>query len=86
MTKLREYPMTGARVGVHEAKTRLSELLRIVDAGGTVEILRNGRPAARLVPPPAAPTRTFGADRGRFEVPDDFDAPLDDDVVDLFER
>jgi len=71
---------------VHEAKTRLSELLRIVDAGGTVDILRNGRLAARLVPPPTAPTRTFGADHGRFEVPDDFDAPLGDDVLDLFER
>jgi antitoxin (DNA-binding transcriptional repressor) of toxin-antitoxin stability system len=71
---------------VHEAKTRLSELLRIVDAGGTVEILRNGRPAARLVAPRASAVRVFGADRGRFEVPDDLDAPLDDELLESFER
>lgn len=74
------------QVGVHEAKTRLSELLRIVDAGGTVEILRNGRPAARLVPPHTAAARVFGADAGRFQVPDDFDAPLADDLIKLFEQ
>ena len=37
-------------VGVHEAKTRLSQLLRLVDAGEEVEIQRNGEPVARLVP------------------------------------
>jgi len=76
---------TSTQVGVHEAKTRLSELLRIVDAGGTVEILRNGRLAARLVPPRASATRVFGADRGQFEVPADFDAPLSDDVLEAFD-
>ncbi len=30
------------RVGVHEAKTRLSELLRLVDSGQEVEIARGG--------------------------------------------
>ena len=73
------------RVGVHEAKTRLSELLRQVDAGGSVEILRNGIVVARLVPPERPDRRRFGLDRGRFVVPDDFDAPLDDDILSTFE-
>lgn len=30
--------------------------------------------------------RTFGVDRGRFTVPDDFDAPLPDEVLDDLER
>lgn len=30
--------------------------------------------------------RRFGLDRGILEVPDDFDAPLPDDVIDAFER
>jgi prevent-host-death family protein len=68
-------------VGVHEAKTHLSQLLRIVAAGGEVEILRNGEPVARLVPVTSRRRRTFGHDEGRFVVPDDFDAPLPDDVL-----
>ncbi|RPI23933.1 MAG: type II toxin-antitoxin system Phd/YefM family antitoxin, partial [Actinobacteria bacterium] len=60
------------QVGVHEAKTRLSELLRLVDMGEEVEILRNGEPVARLVPPTGRRPRRFGIDRGRFVVPGDF--------------
>src|SRR4051794_31697126 len=37
-TKSMTKPVT--RVGVHEAKTQLSKLLRLVDAGQEVEILR----------------------------------------------
>jgi prevent-host-death family protein len=73
------------RVGVHEAKTRLSELLRQVDAGSEVEILRNGAPVARLVAAAPRRTRTFGSERGVLVVPDDFDAPLPADVLAAFE-
>lgn len=73
-------------VGVHEAKTTLSDLLRRVAAGQEVTITRSGEPVAQLVPVPRRATRTLGADRGRFEVPDDFDAPLPQDVLDAFER
>lgn len=62
-------------VGVHEAKTRLSQLLRVVEGGGEVEILRNGVPVARLVAVRPG-TRAFGAGRGEFAVPDDFDDPM----------
>lgn len=73
------------RVGVHEAKTRLSELLRQVDAGIEVEILRNGVPVARLVPAAPRRTRTFGTDRGLLTVPDDFDTPLPAAVLAAFD-
>jgi prevent-host-death family protein len=72
------------RVGVHEAKTQLSRLLRLVDAGQEVEIMRNGAPVARLVPAGAAASRRFGIDRGRFVVPEDFDAPLPPEVLGTF--
>jgi prevent-host-death family protein len=72
------------RVGVHEAKTQLSRLLRLVDAGQEVEIMRNGAPVARLVPAGAAASRRFGIDRGRFVVPEDFDAPLPPEVLETF--
>lgn len=73
-------------VGVHEAKTHLSRLLDLVAAGEEVVITRRGEAVARLIPPSDRPERTLGVDRGRFVVPDDFDAPLPDDVLATFER
>ena len=72
-------------VGVHEAKTRLSELLRAVAAGQEVEIRRNGEAIAMLVPVRTRGRRRFGSDEGRFTVPDDFDAPLADHFLAEFE-
>jgi prevent-host-death family protein len=37
------------QVNVHEAKTRLSQLLELVEEGETVVIARNGEPVAELV-------------------------------------
>jgi antitoxin (DNA-binding transcriptional repressor) of toxin-antitoxin stability system len=73
-------------VGVHEAKTQLSRLLARVEAGEQVEITNRGKTVALLVPPPGPTQRRVGMDAGRFTVPDDFDAPLPDDVLDAFER
>ena len=72
-------------VGVHEAKTHLSRLLDDVAAGEEVVITRRGEPAACLVAFATRAHRAFGIDRGRLVVPDDFDAPLDDQVLDGFE-
>ena len=46
-------------VAVYEAKTRLSELLAEVEAGGQVVITRRGVPVARLVGP--GPARRGGS-------------------------
>lgn len=72
-------------VGVHEAKTHLSRLLVDVGDGQEILILRRGEPVARLVPVSPRQPRRFGIDRGRFEVPPAFDAPLDDELLDAFE-
>jgi prevent-host-death family protein len=72
-------------VGVHEAKSTLSELLRRVATGEEVVITRDGEPVARLIPVEGRQRRGFGADRGRFELPADFDDPLPDDLQRLFE-
>jgi prevent-host-death family protein len=71
-------------VGVHEAKTHLSRLLRRVEAGERIEIQSGGRPVALLIPYPHEPVRQLGLDAGRFVIPDDFDAPLPDDMLDAF--
>ena len=73
-------------VGVHEAKTHLSRLLRRVADGEEVVISRGGRPIARLVPAERTERRTFGRDRGVYTVPEDFDEPLPDEVLTTFER
>jgi prevent-host-death family protein len=77
---------TAIRVGVHEAKTRLSELLRLVDSGQEVEIARGGEPVAKLVPFHTQGRRRLGIDHGVYMVPDDFDAPLPNDVLESFYR
>lgn len=72
-------------VGVHEAKSTLSELLRRVADGEEVIITRSGEPVAKLVPAPRRTPRAFGADRGLFQVPEDFDAPLPEELQRAFE-
>lgn len=73
-------------VGVHEAKTHLSRLLDDVAAGEEVVITRRGEEVASLVPVRGSCARRLGIDRGRFVVPDDFDAPLPEEVLGSFER
>ncbi len=72
-------------VNIYEAKTHLSRLLARVEAGEEIIIARNGRPIARLMPESRrGDCRTWGLDEGTLDVPDDIDAPLPEDVVDLF--
>jgi prevent-host-death family protein len=44
-------------VNMHDAKTRLSKLVRQVEAGEEIIIARNGEPVARLVPYGPSPVR-----------------------------
>jgi prevent-host-death family protein len=57
-------------VGMHEAKTRLSQLVQEVEAGGRVTITRNGEPVAELVRVAPAVGRGFGAMSGRGRITD----------------
>lgn len=73
-----------AEVNVHEAKTHLSRLLARVAEGEEIVIVRAGKPVARLIPIEGKAPRVIGQDDSLFEVPDDFDAPLPDEVLALF--
>ena len=72
-------------VNMHDAKTRLSQLVDAIESGSETEIIlaRNGRPAARIVPMPAKPPLRLGLARGEFDVPDDWDAD-DEEIAKLF--
>lgn len=59
---------------IHEAKTKLSQLIEMVEGGQEIVIARAGRPMARLVPfVKTAAKRQGGAWRGQVRVADDFD-------------
>ncbi len=61
-------------LGVHEAKTHLSRLLRRVAAREEVLITSGGELVARLVLVTGRPLRrVLGIDRGLIRVADDFD-------------
>lgn len=64
---------------MHEAKTRLSELVELVRQGERVVIARAGVPVADLVPhrDPVG-RREGGRWRGRARIAPDFDAPMPD--------
>ena len=73
-------------VSVYAAKTHLSRLIDQVNAGEEVVITRHGRPVARLVSHGAAKPRKPGLLEGKgYWITDDFDDPLPEDLLDLFE-
>lgn len=75
------------QVNIHEAKAKLSQLLARVEAGEEVIIARAGHPIARIsgIKQPRG-GRILGRDAGLFNVPDDFNAPLPEDLLNEFER
>lgn len=73
-------------VNIHAAKSQLSRLLDAALAGEEVIIAKAGKPVARLVPiEKKQERRKLGTLAGQFTVPDDFDDPLSDEILDAFE-
>jgi prevent-host-death family protein len=78
--------MAARIVNTHEAKSRLSELIREAERGHDVIVARNGRPVAKIIPwPPARPERSAGTWYGRVAYHAD-EVGSDGDVVELFDR
>ena len=74
-------------VSLQELQRDPDGLLDRVEAGEHLVVIRGGRPIAELRPIPAAQSgeRPFGLASGAFTVPDDFDAPLPDEILRGFE-
>lgn len=71
-------------VGVHEAKTNLSQLIRRVADGEEIIITNGGVPAARLLPVHQPSSKRLGLFRGRISIAADFDE-LPDDFAEHFQ-
>ncbi|MEQ7921482.1 type II toxin-antitoxin system prevent-host-death family antitoxin [Xanthomonas sp. WHRI 1810A] len=69
-----------------EAKDNLSKLVDDAAAGQTITIAKHGRAMARLIPVGRPTGKRIGAMKGMLELPDDFDAPLPNDVLADFEE
>lgn len=76
---------TVRRVGVHEAKTHFSGILREVEQGEEIVVMRSGRPVARIVGESAAGSvaDSYGMFKGQFQIGEDFDADSEQ-LADLF--
>ncbi len=70
---------------MHEAKTKLSQLVERAEAGEDIILARNGKPVARLVAISSASSlaAVHGALRGRVTFAEDFDE-LPDDIAEAF--
>lgn len=71
-------------VNTHEAKSRLSELIREAEQGTEVIVARNGRPVAKIVAWVATkPSRAPGAWSGRIAYDANIVGP-DEEIAEMF--
>ncbi|MGH2390803.1 MAG: type II toxin-antitoxin system Phd/YefM family antitoxin [Chloroflexota bacterium] len=74
------------QINIHEAKTHLSRLVDEAADGEEIVIAKAGKPGARLVALESArQPRRLGLLKDKIWIADDFDAPLPEEVLELFE-
>ena len=73
-------------VNIHAAKTHFSRLVERAAKGEEIIIAKAGKPVARLMPL-AVPVRRRrpGLLKGKIKMAEDFDAPLPEEILRLFE-
>ncbi|MGF1601632.1 MAG: type II toxin-antitoxin system Phd/YefM family antitoxin [Thermosynechococcaceae cyanobacterium] len=73
-------------VSIDEIQRDPLKYLHQVEAGTTLVIVRSNQPIAELRPITSKGTlRPFGLCAGEFTIPDDFDDPLPEDLLNAFE-
>lgn len=77
--------MHSQTVNIHEAKTHFSKLIQSVLDGDEVIIAKAGHPVVKMMPIRPRKERKFGTMKGKISVSDDFNDPLPNDLLDLFE-
>lgn len=73
------------KVGIHEAKTKLSKLIPAVLSGEEVIITKAGRPLVKLVPiEEQSSTRPLGDYKDKIKFHGDLLEPLPEEILDDF--
>ena len=65
------------QVNVFEAKTEFSKLIRLIETNreDEIRVARNGRPVVKIIAIEKKPvSKRIGIAKGKFTMPDDFDA------------
>lgn len=75
------------QLNIYELKAHFSEYIDEVHDGKTIIIAKAGKPWAKLVPLKESPKKKFqfGTMKGKIKMAKDFDAPLPQEILDLFE-
>ena len=71
------------KVSVYEAKSKLSQMINRALEGEEVIITRNGKDTVKLTPVPKK-ENWIGMWKGQIKIHDDFDAPLDEEMLPYF--
>ena len=76
------------QVPLSEIKQNLASFLQRVENGETLVITKKGTPLAEVKPvrPRSRQPRPYGLCAGEFTVPEDFDAPLPEEIIREFEE
>jgi len=79
--------MSTIMLNMHEAKTRLSEVIANLKPGDRIVLCRRNRPVAEIRPLPAATLepRPVGLGKGNAVVPPSFFEPLPEEILSAFE-
>ena len=72
-------------LNLYEAKTHLSSLVDAAAAGAEIVIAKHGKPMAKLVPIRDRARRRPGRLKGKIWISKDFDAPMTEAELALFE-
>ncbi len=76
-------------VNMHEAKTRLSQLVARAEKGEAFIIAKAGKPVARVSAIDSTEPgqqKRLGFLAGQFSVPDDFDRMAEEEIAEMFGR
>ena len=73
------------QANMHEAKSKLSQLVESALKGEEVIIAKSGKPVVRLVPCKSKKKRVFGKFKGHIEMSESFDSEkTSDEIADEF--
>ena len=75
------------KLNIYDVKTHLSKLVDQAHSGETIIIAKSGKPWAKIIPFEEPKKQfKFGTMEGQITISDDFDEPLFDEILDLFEK